>query len=111
MGKRSRTKGQRIEREIVTLHQDAGVPCCKTSRTGYTGYDLLVADTLRAEVKARSNGEGFATLERWLGDADLLFLRRDRQQPLVLLPWDVYLALLTGGLRSKAAHNEKEPIR
>jgi hypothetical protein len=37
-------------------------------------------------VKARANGESFATLERWLGDADALFLRRDRASPIVVLP-------------------------
>jgi hypothetical protein len=36
------------------------------------------------EVKARASGEGFATLARWLGDSDALFLRRDRADPLVV---------------------------
>ena len=43
-----------------------------------------------AEVKARAGGEGFKTLERWLPDHALLFLRRDRAPPLVLAPWDTY---------------------
>jgi hypothetical protein len=34
-----------------------------------------------------TSGAGFATLERWLGDADALFLRRYRADPLVVLPW------------------------
>jgi len=33
-------------------------------------------------------------LERWLGENDLLFLRRDHAEPLVLLPWRVWAALL-----------------
>jgi hypothetical protein len=36
----------------------------------------------------------FALLERWLGDADMLFLRRDRAEPLVVLPWRVWARLL-----------------
>jgi hypothetical protein len=52
------------------------------------------AAPLVCEVKARSNGEGFATLERWLGDADALFLRRDRAEPLVVLPWRVWARMV-----------------
>jgi hypothetical protein len=37
-------------------------------------------------VKARKNGSGFALLEKWLDTYDVLFLRRDRADPLVLLP-------------------------
>jgi hypothetical protein len=50
---------------------------------------------LVGEVKARGNGEGFALLERWLGDADMLFLRRDRAEPLVVVPWRVWARLLS----------------
>jgi hypothetical protein len=34
-----------------------------------------------AEVKTRKNGQGFQTLESWLGDNDLLFLRLERAKP------------------------------
>ena len=47
-----------------------------------------------AEVKARAGGDGFKTLERWLGDNDLLFLRRDRSTPLVVMPWSLYQDLM-----------------
>ena len=47
-----------------------------------------------AEVKARAGGGGFKTLERWLGDNDLLFLRRDRSTPLVVMPWSLYEQLM-----------------
>jgi hypothetical protein len=40
-----------------------------------------------AEVKARGDGGGFLTIERWLSDHDALFLIRDRATPLVVLPW------------------------
>jgi hypothetical protein len=51
---------------------------------------------LVCEVKARKSGEGFAMLERWLGDADALFLRRDRAEPLVALPRRVWALLVKG---------------
>lgn len=60
------------------------------------------AAPLVCEVKARASGEGFATLERWLGDADVLFLRRDRAEPLVVLPWSTWARLLPGMAREGA---------
>jgi hypothetical protein len=45
-------------------------------------------------LKARRNGEGFATLERWLSDYDALFLKRNNAEPLVVLPWRVWRNLL-----------------
>ena len=89
-----RRKGARVEREIVNLHHDIGIPASKESRSGYTGPDLLVGDEFVCEVKARRNGEGFAQLEKWLGDRDVLFLKRDRQKPLVCLSWSTWVKLL-----------------
>ena len=48
-------------------------------------------------MKARAGGEGFKTLERWLGGNDALFLRRDRAMPLVVLPWATYCRLVARG--------------
>lgn len=96
-GKRSRDKGNRIERQIVHLHHDADltaerVPLSGAAGGSYTG-DLIV-ENLKAEVKARATGAGFKTLEKWLGNNQLLFLRRDHSKPLVVMPWDTYQALM-----------------
>ena len=48
-----------------------------------------------AEVKARKNGAGFTQLERWLDTYDLLFLRRNHADPLVVMPWRVWATLLS----------------
>ena len=42
---------------------------------------------------ARANGEGFKTLDNWLGDNDALFLVRDCAEPLVVLPWATWKRL------------------
>ena len=102
----SRSTGQRVERELVPLHQDAGLAGEKISRTGYPGEDLRMLEAFTAEVKARKNGEGFAQLEQWLSEGDRLFLRRNRQQPLVLMPWQVYLRLMTA---YRQQHGESPP--
>ncbi len=99
MGKMQRSKGARVEREIVNLHHDIGVAAEKVSRTGYTGEDLLIADDLKAEVKARASGNGFSTIEKWLGDNDVLFLKRDRQKPMVCLSWSTWVKLVKYAFR------------
>ncbi len=105
MGKPSRDKGQRRERQVVALHVDFGiraerVPLSGASRYRGNGGDVDIypwspeGPVLCGEVKARRNGAGFVTLERWLGENDMLFLVRDRQEPMVVLPWGTWRRLL-----------------
>jgi Holliday junction resolvase len=104
-GARHRRKGGRIEREIVALHRALGVhaeryPLSGASRFRGAGHDVDVyafgrdEAPLVAEVKARKSGGGFVQLERWLGEFDLLFLRRNNADPLVVLPWRIWRRLL-----------------
>src|SRR5579862_3480661 len=103
-GRSQRRKGDRIEREIVDLHRKFGihaerVPLSGASRYRGSSHDVDVLafgrekSPLCCEVKARGNGAGFATLEKWLADNDALFLRRDRAEPIVCLPWRTWDAL------------------
>jgi hypothetical protein len=51
------------------------------------GHDLDVqirGRTLRAEVKSRATG--FGTIYSWLADRDVLIVKADRREPLVVLP-------------------------
>ena len=104
-GRRSRDKGNRIERQLVELHRALGIHCERyplsgASRFRGSGHDIDCyalgrdAAPLVCEVKARKSGAGFTQLEKWLGEYDALFLRRDRGDALVLLPWRVWTALL-----------------
>jgi Holliday junction resolvase len=106
-GARHRRKGDRVERELVHLHTDLGIkaeryPLSGASRFRGSGHDVDIyafgADEapLVAEVKARKNGAGFVTLEQWLGEYDVLFLRRDNAEPLALVPWRIWARLLGG---------------
>lgn len=105
MGKPSRDKGQRIEREIVNAHLELGIHSERVPDSGAAKYRTNGADVdiypwgkdaapLCCEVKARASGAGFTTLERWLGDADAMFLRRDRALPLVVVPWATWVRLV-----------------
>jgi Holliday junction resolvase len=104
-GARHRQKGDRIERELVERHKAIGIhaeryPLSGASRFRGSGHDIELYPfgreeaPLVAESKARKSGNGFVQLERWLGDYDALFLRRNNADPMVLLPWRVWAALL-----------------
>ena len=110
MSKSQRDKGARREREIVAKHLKLDVfaekvPLSGAARYQGAGHDVDVYPfgrdhgALVSEVKARASGEGFVTLERWLGENDLLFLMRDRADPLVVLPWRVW-ELILGRLKA-----------
>lgn len=104
-GRASRRKGDRTERELIALHRELGVhaeryPLSGASRFRGSGHDVDIyahgreAAPLIAECKARKDGAGFAQLERWLGEYDALFLRRNNTEPLVVLPWRVWAAIV-----------------
>ena len=111
MGKASRDKGLRRERAIVDIHTKSGLRAERVPLSGATRYrgngadvDLYVrgAAPVKAEVKARGDGDGFRTLERWLGGNDALFLWRDRAAPFVVLPLHVWLEVASRSARADA---------
>jgi Holliday junction resolvase len=104
-GAKHRRKGNAVEREIANRHRDLGIhaeryPLSGASRFRGSGHDLDIylfgkdEAPLVAEVKARKDGDGFVTLEKWLGEFDCLFLRRNNTDPLVVLPWRMWARLL-----------------
>src|ERR1700741_3121440 len=105
MGASQRRRGADIEREIKRLHLDLGVHAERVPLSGASRYQNNGADVdiyifgkdeapLVCEVKARRGGAGFVTLERWLGENDLLFMRRNNSDPIVAMPWRIWAALL-----------------
>ena len=111
MGKASRDKGLRRERAVVDLHSKCGFQAERVPLSGSLHYrgngadvDLYVRGALpvKAEVKARGDGDGFRTLERWLGGNDALFLWRDRAAPFVVLPLHVWLEIAGRSARCDA---------
>jgi len=105
MSRSQRAKGQRRERELVNLHLKLDVFAERVPLSGAThyrggGHDIDVYPfgrdhgALVCEVKARASGEGFVQIERWLGENDVLFLVKDRSDPLVTMPWRVWQQIL-----------------
>jgi hypothetical protein len=85
-GRRSRDKGNRTKRGIVRLLQAQGIAAEKISGMYKPGADItmsLLGRHLDVEVKCRS--DGFRELYKWLTARDVLVLRADRQEPLVVV--------------------------
>ncbi len=90
-GRKSRDKGNRVERHLVNLLQDAGfaaerVPLSGSAGGSYIGdltVPILGVDRC-VEVKARA--AGFRQIYAWLEHRDLLVVKADRLEPLVVLP-------------------------
>ena len=66
--------------------------------------DIRIAGRYTAEVKARSDGQGFRVLEAWLEGSELLVLKRDRRPPTVVMDFETYARLLHSALRKPQDH-------
>lgn len=113
MGRLSRDKGARRERELVNLHRKIGIPAERVPLSGATGYpnghdlDLypwgIDAGPLCCQVKALNGPRGTKGILDALADADALFLRYDAElgqpalPPLVVMPFATWERLLRGG--------------
>jgi Holliday junction resolvase len=85
-GRRPRDKGARTERAIAKVLQANGFAAVKISRAYQAGHDILlslIGRDLCVEVKARA--DGFRELYSWLHERDILIVKADRQEPLVVL--------------------------
>ena len=102
MPAKSRTKGRRAEQEIVNLAKAAGLEASREWANAQhpdpsmRACDVLVAGK-RAQVKVMASG--FAKLYAGLEGVELLFVRRDHSEWLVVLRADDYLELLKEGQR------------
>jgi Holliday junction resolvase len=115
VGKSQRDKGLRVEREIVNAHTDAGIRAERVPLSGAMHYQGNAGDIdvyprgrdapIIGEVKARKNGAGFATLEKWMGDCDFLVLKRNNAPPMVAVPWHIWVELLGGKISDDADDN------
>jgi Holliday junction resolvase len=90
-GRASRQKGNRVERALVHALREAGFAAERVPLSGSVGgrylgdisVPLLGLDRT-VEVKARAHG--FQQLYAWLEARDILIVRADRREPLVVLP-------------------------
>jgi hypothetical protein len=109
-GHRSRAKGDRIEREIVSRHAAIGIkaeryPLSGGSRFRGSNDDVDIyafgkdEGPLVAEVKSGKSGSGFAAIDSSLANYGVLILRRNNTDPSVCVSWSVWARLLQRALR------------
>ena len=104
-GARHKRKGSRVEREIVKLLEGAQLRARRQPLSGALQdfpHDVSAdtrLGTLIFEVKARREGSGFQTLDRWKGKADVLVLKRNNAEPMAYLS----LKLLADALADPAS--------
>lgn len=122
MANRQKQKGDRAERGIVKKLVGIGVDAQRVPLSGaaggYFGGDLTIKDlpglgNLLGEVKSRAGGGGFKLLEKWMGSNDLLFLKRDHQEPLVVMPWEVFerfLGVVVGAENKDTERRQAGPV-
>lgn|SRR5262249_46945846 len=101
-GRSPKRKGTRVERELVNLLVELGLPCFRVPLSGaaYGECDIhvpLLSRTLRVEVKCR--GDGFKQLYDWLSGSDLLIVKADRRDPLAVLPLALVVELMLAAER------------
>ncbi len=89
-GRRSRDKGTRTERAIVNGLKARGLAAVRVPLSGAVGGRFagdvvlpLMGRDLCVEVKARA--DGFRELYSWLGGRDVLIVKADRREPLVVV--------------------------
>ena len=86
MGKKSKDKGYRLEHELVEKLKELGIQAERIPLSGAGGGsfigDLIVEGKI-AEVKGRK--DGFKNLYKWLEGRDILFIRADRKEWLVVV--------------------------
>ena len=101
MGMKSKAKGYRIENELRHLLLKNGVNAERCPLSGgaagrWRGFDLLAGLFGREmKVEAKIQARGFKNLYDWLmpDTVDMLVIRRDRADPLVVLPLATFIEL------------------
>ena len=84
MSKAQRDKGAREERKIAAL-----LGATKISAMHKPGADLQMPDGRSVEVKVRARG--FKRIYAWIEPVDILVIRADREEPLIVIRLDDYI--------------------
>ena len=101
MGMKSKRKGYTAENQLVHLFRDSGVKAERCPLSGgaagrWRGFDIL-ADMFGREFKIENKilARGFQTLYKWLDPdpVDMLIIRQDRAEPLVVIPLATFIEL------------------
>jgi Holliday junction resolvase len=99
-GKASRDKGAAYEREIVNWHRGKGVeaeriPLSGAMKGNYAS-DIKLGPQLALTAECKRRARAYQDLYDALNqdNSDMLFVRKDRERTLVVLPMETYEAIL-----------------
>lgn len=103
MPSKSKSKGDREERDVVNIHRELGLTVMRTLEAGARsdGSDTWDIDLywrgkentpLIGECKLRA--KGFKQIYEWLGENDFLTIRSDRNERLYVVPESLWLNLM-----------------
>jgi Holliday junction resolvase len=106
-GRAPREKGDRFERSLTKIFQEAGfgaerIPLSGSAGGSYRGdvsAPLLGVDRV---IECKSRRSGFASLYAWLEARDILIIKRDRSDPLVIVPLRLALEIASAAERGRA---------
>lgn len=108
MGRASRDKGNRFEREIVNTYRSEGFEAQRVPLSGGAGGDFqddiilkLPTGEIRGEAKARANG--FKQIYDWLKPKSFLYIKADRERPLVIMDLQQFIGLLVSNNLQRSA--------
>jgi Holliday junction resolvase len=106
-GRASRQKGDRFERAIVRLLQAAGlgaerVPLSGSAGGKYSGDLTVPVLGVDRTVECKSRKDGFRELYSWLQARDVLIIKADRRDALVVLPLRLAAEIAVAAERRKS---------
>ena len=85
---KQREKGKRVEYQIRDMLRKFGechrVPCSGRAE-GFKGDLRLYISNKEYRVEVKARKQGFKQIQAWLEHADLLVIKIDRQEPIVVL--------------------------
>lgn len=93
-GRSAKRKGTRVEREFVNQAKAEGLDARRVPGSGaFAGLpgDCYI-EGLRCECKARKTG--WATMEKWIAGNDVLLLKPDRSDAMVVMWWKDWVQML-----------------
>ena len=95
MGKPSRDKGMRGEREFKKLVNGERVPLSGAAGGRYTGDVMMpVGNGKEFKVEVKKRASGFAMQYRWLDGNDALAMKADHKDWLICMPLETLLNLI-----------------
>ncbi len=90
--KNPKAKGSRVEREVRKSFESAGFEVIRSAGSLGKG-DLHVSGIGSVQVKARKNFHVYSLFE----GADVLVIKADRKEPLVVIPLNKFLEVISHG--------------